>query len=157
MLYDRRFSIRLRGAVYESDVKPAILYGSEECCMKESEMGILRRTKRSMVRAMCGVQSNGRKRSTNLMFMLGLHETIDQLAMANSVRWYGLLLRRKVDHVLRRAYDFEVEGKRMKGRLKRTWKNQVEEESVNLGLRRQDALCLSNWSVGVNQVAAGFR
>ena len=28
------------------------------------------------------------------MFMLGLTETIDQLAMANSVHWYGHELRR---------------------------------------------------------------
>ena len=26
------------------------------------------------------------------MFMLGLRETIDQLSMANSVRWYGWLV-----------------------------------------------------------------
>ena len=50
------------------------------------------------------------------MFMLGLSETIDQLAMANSVRWYGLVLRREDGHVLRRALDFEVEGQRKKGR-----------------------------------------
>ena len=47
-----------------------------------------------MVRAMCGVQLNDRKRSTDLMFMLGLKETIDQLAMASSVRWYVHVLRR---------------------------------------------------------------
>ena len=40
-----------------------------------------------MVRAICGVQLKDRKRSIGLMFMLGLNETIDQLAMANSVRW----------------------------------------------------------------------
>ena len=34
------------------------------------------------MRAMCGVQLKDRKRSTELMFMLGLNETIDQLAMA---------------------------------------------------------------------------
>ena len=39
-----------------------------------------------MVRPMCGVQLIDRKRSTDLMFMLALKETIDQLAMANSVR-----------------------------------------------------------------------
>ena len=38
-----------------------------------------------MVRAMCGVQIKDRKRSMDLMFMLDLNETIDQLAMANSV------------------------------------------------------------------------
>ena len=50
---------------------PAILYGSEAWCLKESETGILRRTERSMVRAMCGVHLKDRKRSTDLMFMLG--------------------------------------------------------------------------------------
>ena len=35
-----------------------------------------------MVRAICGVQLKGRKRSKDLMLMLGLSETIDQLAMA---------------------------------------------------------------------------
>ena len=38
-----------------------------------------------MVRAMCGVQHKDRKRSMELMFMLGLGGTIDHLAMANSV------------------------------------------------------------------------
>ena len=75
----------------------------------------------------------------NLMFMLGLKETIDQLAMENSVRWNDHVLRRKDGHVLRRALDFEVEGQRKNGRPKRTWKKQVEEESVKVGLRRKDA------------------
>ena len=49
------------------------------------------------------------------IYMLGLKETIDQLAMANSVHWYGHVLRREDGHVLRRALDFEVEGQRKKG------------------------------------------
>ena len=52
------------------------------------------------MRTMCGVQLKDRKRSTDLMFMLDLWETIDQLAMANSVRWYGDVLRREDGHVL---------------------------------------------------------
>ena len=42
------------------------------------------------------------------------------------------------------------------GRPKRTWKRLVEEESVKIGLKREDALCRSKWSVGVNQIAAGL-
>ena len=64
------------------------------------------------MRAMCGVQLKDKKRSMNLMLMLGLKETIDQLAMTNSVCWYGHVLRREDAHVLRRALDFEVEGQR---------------------------------------------
>ena len=62
-----------------------------------------------------------KKRSTNWMFMLGLNETIEHLFMANSVHWYSHVLRREDGQVLRRAFDIEVEGKRKKGRLKRTW------------------------------------
>ena len=76
-----------------------------------------------MVRAMCGVQLKDKKRSKDLM--LGLNETIHQLAMANSVHLNGHVLRREDSHVLRRALDFEVECQRRKGRPKRTWRKQV--------------------------------
>ena len=64
------------------------------------------------------------------MFMLGESETIDQLAIVNSVCWYG--------HVSKRSLYFEVEGQKKKGW---TWKKQIEEKSVKVGLRRKDALC----------------
>ena len=46
------------------------------------------------------------------MFILGLIETIDQLAVANSVCWHGHVSRKEGGHVLRRVFDFEVEGQR---------------------------------------------
>ena len=85
--------------LFISYVRPVILHRSEAWCLKESEMGILRRTERSTVRAMCGVQLKDRQRSTDLMFMLALKETIDQLAMVSSVGCYGHVLRREDGHV----------------------------------------------------------
>ena len=67
-----------------------------------------------MVRTMCGVQLKDRKRSMDLMLMLGFNETIDQLAMVDSVCWYGHVLRRDDGHILRRALD--LEGEKVKGR-----------------------------------------
>ena len=55
--------------------------------------------------------------------MLTLSETVDQIAVENNVCWHGHVLRRK------------------EGRSKRTWKKQVEEESIKVGLSREDALC----------------
>ena len=37
------------------------MYGSEAWCLNEGMIGVLRRTERSMVRAMCGVQHKDRK------------------------------------------------------------------------------------------------
>ena len=54
---------------------------------------------------------------------------------------YGHVLRREDSHVLRRALDFEVDGQWKKGRLKRTWKKKVVDESMKAGLRGEDALC----------------
>ena len=51
------------------------------------------------------------------------------------------MLRREISLVLRRALDFEVEGQRKKWRPKRTWKKQVYDGSVKVGLSREDALC----------------
>ena len=105
---------------------------------------------------MCGVQLKDIKRYLDLFFMLGLKETIDQLAMMNSVCWYGHVLRREEGHFIR-TLDFEVESQRKNGGPKRTRKNQVEEESVKVGLRREDAHCRLKLSVSVNKIAAWLR
>ena len=44
LLYGRRFPRRLKGVVYGSYIRSAMLYGCETWCPKESEIGILRRT-----------------------------------------------------------------------------------------------------------------
>ena len=54
------------------------------------------------------------------MLMLGVIKAVDQLAMANSVCWYGQVLRRDYGHVLKSALDFVVEGQGNKGKLERT-------------------------------------
>ena len=156
LLYCRRSPLWLKGAVYGSYIGPAILHGSEAWSLKLSEIGILRRTERSMVRAMYGVQLKDRKRSTDLM--LSLCESIDQLAIANSVCWYGHVLMIVDGYVLRKALYFDIEDQRKKkSQKRRTWNKQVEEESVKVGLTREDVSWRSKWSVGVSQIAAGLR
>ena len=91
------------------------------------------------------------------MFMLGLNEAINQLIMANSVCWYSHELRRQNGHVLRKALKFEVEGQILKGRLKSLLKKLVEEEYVKVCLSRGDVLCLSKWTVDVNQITTRLR
>ena len=49
-----------------------------------------------------------RRRTEDLMEMLGLKETVIQMAKVNGVRWYGHVLRRDDGHVLRKALGFEV-------------------------------------------------
>ena len=63
--------------------------------------------------------------------------------------------RRDDGHVLRKALEFEVRGKRKRGRAKKTWKMQVEKESKSVGLEKKDATNRARWRVGVREIAAG--
>ena len=63
-----------------------MLYGSETWCLRENEVAILRRAKRSMMRAMCSVKLGDKRNKEEIMDMLALKEAADKLARANSVR-----------------------------------------------------------------------
>ena len=107
-----------------------------------------------MARAMCGAKLMAKKRTEDLMEMLGLKETVVQMAKVNGVRWYGHVLRRDDGHFLTKALEFEVKGKRKRGRPKKTWKTQVEKESKSVGLEKKDAMNRARWRVGVREIAA---
>ena len=111
LLLENRFPLKIKGKVYRC-VRLAILYGSKTWCLKENKKAILRRTERAMVRAMCGQKVVDSKTTEEQMDVLGLKETIDWLATAIGVRWYGHALRKDDDSVLRVALNLEVNGKR---------------------------------------------
>ena len=56
----------MKGMVYQSCVRLAMLYGSETWCLRENEMAILRRTERAViVRAVC-CKTDGEKEDRGL-------------------------------------------------------------------------------------------
>ena len=101
-------------------LRSAILYGSETWCLRESGMVILRKTEIAMVRSMCGVKLVDRKDMEELMEMLDLKETLDKMAKANGVKWYGHVIRRDDDNILKKAIMLEVNGQRKRGQPKMT-------------------------------------
>ena len=52
-------------------------------------MGILRRIKKAMMRAMRGVDLIEKRRSQGLISFLGLKDTLDRPVRASGVRWCG--------------------------------------------------------------------
>ena len=57
LLNSKRFSLHMKGIIYRSCVRSAMLYGSETWCLRENEMAILRRTERVMVGEQCVVRN----------------------------------------------------------------------------------------------------
>ena len=56
----------MKGRIYQSCVRSAVLYGSETWCLRKNEMAILKKTEKAIMRAMCGVKTI-EKRSQELL------------------------------------------------------------------------------------------
>jgi len=149
VLYSKRFSLKLKEKVYQSCVQSAMLYGSEAWCLNEKEVAILRRRERTMLRAMCGVKLMDRKSTKDLMNMLGLTASIKMTAKTNALRWFGHVLRTEENNALQVALNFEVLGKRKRGRPKSTWRGKVKDNLKKAYLNEEDAFNRTKWRRGV--------
>ena len=67
------------------------------------------------------------------------------MAKASGVRWLGNVLRKEDDDVVRSVLEFNVEGRRKRGRRRRTWRKQAEEKCLKAGLNLKDAHNRSKW------------
>ena len=79
------------------------------------------------------------------MDMLGTKESLDRMAPASSMQWYGHVLRKEDENVIVKALKFEVSGSRGRGRSKQTWKKQVENEMKKNGPVKEDASDRAKW------------
>ena len=66
LLYGKKFPLKLKRAVYKIYIRPANKHGSKAWCLKESKIGILQRTERSMVGVMCGVHHRDSEKANDL-------------------------------------------------------------------------------------------
>ena len=70
ILFGKRFSLQMKRKIYKSCVRLAMLYESKTSCLRENEVAILRRAKRSMIRVMCSVKLVDKKNTEDLINML---------------------------------------------------------------------------------------
>ena len=75
----------------------------------------------------------------DVMLMIDLNESIDQLTKTNSVHWYGHVLRNDRNNFLRRTLDFNVKGTRKSGKAKKILLRAVVEQSRKFGLSGSNA------------------
>ena len=76
-----------------------MLYESETWCLRESEIAILRRAERAMVKSLCGVKLVDKKNMEELMEMLGVVATLDRMTKPNGVTWHGHMIQRDDNNI----------------------------------------------------------
>ena len=120
-------------------------------------MAILKRTEKVMMRAICGDKVIEKRRSQELMSLLGLKNTLDGLARASGIQWYGHVLRRNNGDVLRKPLNIKVAGRRGGAQLNMTWKREVEEYIDQIGLKKENAFDRTKWRDDIYKLSRKMR
>ena len=105
------------------------MHGGEIWPMKVEHELKLNRTEMSMIRWMCGVKLNERKKSEELREFLGL-EPVSLMIKKSTLRWFGHAEQKDDNDWVRRCIMWKVEGIRQRDVRKRpggivlrmTWK-----------------------------------
>jgi len=82
--------------------------------------------------------------SKGLRERLGLDDTILVLQQ-NRLRWYGHVLRKEDNDWVKKGMDYEVDGARPRGRLKKTWTEIEQRDCHARKLNREDATDHNRW------------
>jgi len=101
----------------------------------------MNRTEMSMIRWMCGVKLNERKKSEEL---LGL-EPVSLMVKKSRLSWLGHVERKDDNDWVKCCITWEVEGIRQRGCPKKTWWDCVKNDMESLGLSQKDAQSRNKW------------
>jgi len=101
----------------------------------------MNRTEMSMIRWMCGVKLNERKKSEELREL----EPVSLMIKKSRLRWFGHVERKDDNDWVKRCITWEVEGIRPRGCPKKTWWDCNKNDMESLGLSQKDAQSRSKW------------
>jgi len=132
-------------------VRSSMLHGSETWPVKKEHEVALQRSEMQMVRWMCGVKSQDRVPSKDLKGRLELEDIIS-VRLWNKLRWYGHVLRKEDNDLVKKCMEYKVEGTWPRGKPKKTWRDIVEKDCRAHGLNTEDAICHSRWRKQIGMI-----
>ncbi|VDP50908.1 unnamed protein product [Heligmosomoides polygyrus] len=100
-----------------------------------------------MLRWMAGVTRLDRIRNEAIRQKFGVAPIADKMRQAR-LRWYGHVLRGKEDSVRKVGLNFEVSGKRPRGRLKQRWADMLHKDFKVAGVHPDLARDRERWRHG---------
>jgi hypothetical protein len=151
MLTKRGLSLKRKGCLYDLYVRGALVHGSETWPMKASDKQRMTRTERSMVRRMCGVCLKDRRRSEDLLELVGI-VGVEEVLDRSALRWFGHV-ERKVDlDYVSKCRRVVVEGEVGRGRKRFTWQERIDGLLSNRELSVEMAADRDGWREGCASV-----
>ncbi|KAK3570342.1 hypothetical protein QTP86_017287 [Hemibagrus guttatus] len=118
VLCDRKISARIKGKVYRTVVRAAMLYGLDIVSLRKRQESELEVAELKMLRFSLGVTRLDRIRNEYIRGTAHVGRLGDKVREAR-LRWFGHVQRRESEYIGRRMLDMELPGRRQRGRPKR--------------------------------------
>ncbi|KAK3573123.1 hypothetical protein QTP86_014136 [Hemibagrus guttatus] len=144
VLCDRKISARIKGKVYRTVVRAAMLYGLETVSLRKRQESELEVAELKMLRFSLGVTRLDRIRNEYIRGTAHVGRLGDKVREAR-LRWFGHVQRRESEYIGRRMLDMELPGRRQRGRPKRRYMDGINEDMKLVGARVEDAEDRDRW------------
>ncbi|KAK3508706.1 hypothetical protein QTP70_004246 [Hemibagrus guttatus] len=144
VLCDRKISARIKGKVYRTVVRPAMLYGLETVSLRKRQESELEVAELKMLRFSLGVKRLDRIRNEYIRGTAHVGRLGDKVREAR-LRWFGHVQRRESEYIGRRMLDMELPGRRQRGRPKRRYMDGINEDMKLVGASVEDAEDRGRW------------
>ncbi|KAK3532867.1 hypothetical protein QTP70_001139 [Hemibagrus guttatus] len=133
VLCDRKISARIKGKVYRTVVRPAMLYGLETVSLRKRQESELEVAELKMLRFSLGVTRLDRIRNEYVRGTAHVGRLGDKVRETR-LRWFGHVQRREREYIGRRMLDMELPGRKQRGRPKRRYMDGINEDMKLVGL-----------------------
>ncbi|KAK3513892.1 hypothetical protein QTP70_032857 [Hemibagrus guttatus] len=144
VLCERKISVRIKGKVYRTVVRAAMLYGLETVSLRKRQESELEVAELKMLRFSLGVTRLDRIRNEYIRGTAHVGRLGDKVREAR-LRWFGHVQRRESEYIGRRMLDMELPGRRQRGRPKRRYMDGINEDMKLVGASVEDAEDRDRW------------
>ena len=153
VLCDRNMSLRVKGKVYRTCVRPAMLYGMETVPVSKYQERKFEVAEMSMLRFTLGLTRSDKVRNKRVREVLGVRRFGEKAREWRLRWWYGHVRRREETCVRQRILGMQPLGRRQRGRPKRRFMDSIKEDIKELGLLEEDTKNQVRWRQRIRCVA----
>ena len=137
VICEKRLPARVKGKVYSSVVRPAMVYGLETVAVTKKQVEEMEVAEMKMLRFAMGVTRKDKIRNEHVRNTVKV-ERLGMKMREGRLRWYGHVMRRDQEYVGRKMMEMELPGKRKRGRPKRRFLDVVKEDMKEVGAKEMD-------------------
>jgi len=145
VLCDRRMPRRLKGKIYKTVVRPVALYAAECWPAATNHEKALHAMEMRMLRWSLGLSLLDHATNVDVRGLLQVAPIQAKMRQAR-LRWFGHVMRRDDQSVVRTALRVDPAGQRPRGRPKKRWLDRLNEDMMTMNVTPEDAQDRTRWS-----------